>query len=172
MEVLLLNASEEILDVIDWVRAVKLLFANKAEKAHNHDECYNIKTSSGIYILPSVIILRHYVHVPYVRSKSPSKRNIYRRDDNTCQYCGCHLNSKNASIDHVTPRSRGGIHTWNNVVAACKPCNRKKGSRTPEDVGLRLKKQPTIPSRRSMILADVLGTVGDRWSRWVDIMKS
>lgn len=170
MEVLLLNASEEVLDVIDWLRAVKLLSSDKAEKAHGSDECYDIKTSSGIYKLPSVIVLKRFVHIPYVRSKSPSKRNIYRRDENACQYCGCLLNSKNASIDHLVPRSRGGSHTWNNVVAACKPCNRKKGSRTPEDAGLKLRRQPTIPSKNAMKLADVVGKVGIRWERWVRIL--
>jgi 5-methylcytosine-specific restriction endonuclease McrA len=169
MDVLLLNASEEILDIIDWVRAIKLLFAEKAEKPYNHTDCYKIKTPSGYFELPSVIILREYVRVPFVRSKSPSKRNVYRRDGNCCQYCGCHLNARNASIDHVMPRSRGGGHSWNNMVSACKPCNRKKANRTPEEAGMRLAKVPIAPTRNAIMLNSVQGR--GAWEPWASILK-
>jgi 5-methylcytosine-specific restriction endonuclease McrA len=169
MDVLLLNASEEILDIIDWVRAIKLLFAEKAEKPYNHADCYKIKTSNGYFELPSVIILRDYVHVPFVRSKSPSKRNVYRRDGNRCQYCGCHLNARNSSIDHVMPRSRGGGHSWSNMVSACKPCNRKKANRTPEEAGMRLAKVPIAPTRNSIMLNSIEGKPA--WEPWASILK-
>lgn len=168
MDVLLLNASEEILDIIDWVKAVKLLFAEKAEKPHNHTDHYKIKTTSGYFELPSVIILREYVRVPYFRSKSPSKRNVYRRDGNRCQYCGCHLNSKNASIDHVMPRSRGGGHTWNNIVSACKPCNRKKSNRTPDEARMPLQKPPIAPTRNAIMFASLEGR--EQWERWAKLL--
>lgn len=168
MDVLLLNASEEVLDIIDWVKAVKLLFAEKAEKPHNHTDCYKIKTTSGYFELPSVIILREYVRVPYFRSKSPSKRNVYRRDGNRCQYCGCHLNSKNASIDHVMPRSRGGGHTWNNIVSACKPCNRKKSNRTPDEARMPLQKPPVAPTRNAIMFASLEGR--EHWERWAKLL--
>jgi 5-methylcytosine-specific restriction endonuclease McrA len=169
MDVLLLNASEEILDIIDWVRAIKLLFAEKAEKPYNHEDCYKIKTSNGYFELPSVIILRDYVHVPFVRSKSPSKRNVYRRDGNRCQYCGCHLNARNSSIDHVMPRSRGGGHSWSNMVSACKPCNRKKANRTPEEAGMRLAKAPIAPTRNSIMLNSLEGNAA--WEPWASVLK-
>jgi 5-methylcytosine-specific restriction endonuclease McrA len=169
MDVLLLNASEEILDVIDWVRAVRLLFSEKAEKPYNHTDHYKIKTPSGYFELPSVIILRDYVHVPYVRSKSPSKRNVYRRDGHCCQYCGCHLTTRNASIDHVMPRSRGGGHSWVNMVSACKPCNRKKANKTPEEAGMRLAKVPVAPTRNAIMMSHVVGKVA--WDRWVNLSK-
>lgn len=168
MDVLLLNASEEILDVIDWSRAVRLLFAEKAEKPYNHTEVYQIKTTSGYYELPSVIILREYVRIPYFRSKSPSKRNVYKRDGNQCQYCGCQLNSKNASIDHIVPRSRGGNNSWQNIVSACKPCNRRKSNRTPEEAGMVLKRQPVAPTRNAIMRS----TIGDKegWQRWANLL--
>lgn len=165
MDVLLLNASEEILDVIDWVRAIKLIFAQKAEKPFNHNDHYKIKTSSGYFELPSVIVLREYVHVPYVRSKAPSKRNVYRRDGHRCQYCGCQLTARNASIDHVLPRSRGGKCSWVNMVSACKPCNRKKSNRTPDEAGMRLMKPPVVPSRNTIVMASLRGD--SRWEPWV-----
>ena len=166
MDVLLLNASEEVLDIIDWVKAVKLLFAQKAEKPYNHNDCYKIKTTSGDFELPSVIILREYVRVPFFRSKSPSKRNVYRRDGNRCQYCGCHLNSKNASLDHVMPRSRGGDNSWDNIVSACKPCNRRKSNRTPEEAGMHLHKRPVAPTRNAIMYAALSGKYAlERWAR-------
>lgn len=168
MDVLLLNASEEILDIIDWVKAVKLLFAEKAEKPFNHTDHYKIKTTNGYFELPSVIILREYVRVPYFRSKSPSKRNVYRRDGHKCQYCGCHLNAKNASIDHVMPRSRGGGHSWDNIVSACKPCNRKKSNRTPEEARMPLQKSPSAPTRSAIIFASLEGR--DQWERWAKML--
>lgn len=168
MDVLLLNASEEILDIIDWVKAVKLLFAEKAEKPFNHTDHYKIKTTSGYFELPSVIILREYVRVPYFRSKSPSKRNVYRRDGHKCQYCGCHLNSKNASIDHVMPRSRGGGHSWDNIVSACKPCNRKKSNRTPEEARMPLHNTPSAPTRNAIIFASLEGR--EQWERWAKML--
>jgi 5-methylcytosine-specific restriction endonuclease McrA len=169
MDILLLNASEEILDIIDWVRAVKLLFAEKAEKPCNHTDCYKIKTSSGYFDLPSVIILRKYVHVPFVRCKLPSKRNVHRRDGNRCQYCGCHLNSRNSSVDHVMPRSRGGDHSWGNMVSACKPCNRKKANRTPKEAGMCLAKTPTAPAKNAIMLHRM--EKRGEWEPWVSILK-
>lgn len=165
MDVLLLNASEEILDVIHWSRAVRLIFSEKAEKPYNHQDHYKIRTTSGYFELPSVIVLREYVRVPYIRSKAPSKRNVYKRDGHTCQYCGCHLNTKNGSIDHVVPRSRGGSCTWGNMVSACKPCNRKKSNRTPEEAGMKLLKTPVTPSRNAIVTATL--RADERWQRWV-----
>ena len=169
MDVLLLNASEEILDIIDWVRAVKLLFSEKAEKPYNHTDFYSIKTSGGHYQLPSVIILREYVYVPHRRSKSPCKKNVYRRDENRCQYCACHLNYKNASIDHVMPRSRGGDNSWTNIVSSCKTCNRRKGNRTPEEAGMPLRRKPEAPTRSSIIHSIMDERKG--WERWAKMLS-
>lgn len=155
MDVLLLNASEEVLDIIDWTRAVSLLFTNKAEKPWRGCNHYKIKTTSGYYELPMVIVLREFVHVPYFRSKAPSKRNVYKRDGNRCQYCGCSLNSKNSSIDHILPSSRGGKSTWQNLAAACKPCNKRKGNRTPEEAGMPLLRETFTPTKQAMMVANI-----------------
>lgn len=90
---------------------------------------------------PSVVRLRYFVHVPY-RAQAPlTRRAVFARDGWTCQYCGAPAEN----LDHVIPRSKGGEHTWENVVAACRRCNSKKENRRPEDAGLRLARRPTAP---------------------------
>lgn len=160
-DILLLNASEEILKVIDWRRAIALLFTGKAQPPYNYDISYRIKTTNGVFNLPAAIQLIDYVRVPYVTAR-PSRRNIMRRDDYTCQYCGCNLNSKNASIDHVQPRSRGGKHEWTNVVGACKKCNTKKGSRTPSEAHMPLLNEPVKLDYNTAFLE----VKKDIWRRW------
>ncbi len=91
---------------------------------------------------PSVVRLRYFVHVPY-RAQAPlTRRAVFARDDWTCQYCGAPAEN----LDHVIPRSKGGEHTWENVVAACRRCNAKKENRRPEDAGLRLARRPAAPA--------------------------
>lgn len=160
-DILLLNASEEILKVIDWKRAIVLLFTGKAEAPYNYEHNYEIHTSSGVFELPAAIQLTEYVRVPY-RTARPSRRNIMKRDKNICQYCSCDLNTNNASIDHVIPRSRGGKHEWTNVVASCKKCNTKKGSRTPSEANMKLLNEPV--KLDSCSTHDVKNK--DVWRRW------
>jgi 5-methylcytosine-specific restriction endonuclease McrA len=81
------------------------------------------------------------VKVPYRRKASLSRRGVFARDDYRCQYCGAHADS----IDHVTPRSRGGQHEWENVAAACRPCNLAKRDRTPDEAGMRLLRPCRVP---------------------------
>ena len=89
---------------------------------------------------PTVIRLAYYVSVPY-RGVSLSRRAVFLRDGHTCQYCG----GRAESIDHVLPRSRGGQHTWENVVAACRRCNARKMNRLPSEAGLKLARKPVQP---------------------------
>lgn len=94
--------------------------------------------------VPEVIVLLRYDrplqrHVPFTR------RNLYRRDQYTCQYCGARPGSENLSIDHVVPRSQDGPSSWTNCVLACIPCNVRKGNRTPGSARMRLSRRPTRP---------------------------
>ena len=91
---------------------------------------------------PSVVRLRYFVKVPF-RAQAPlTRRAVFARDDWKCQYCS----SPAENLDHVVPRSKGGEHTWENVVAACRRCNSKKENRMAEDAGLRLARRPFAPS--------------------------
>lgn len=90
---------------------------------------------------PSVLRLRRFVHVPYRVQAPLTRRGVFARDGWTCQYCGAPAEN----LDHVVPRSRGGAHSWENVVAACRRCNSRKENRLIEDAGLRLARHPVAP---------------------------
>ncbi|MBD3406175.1 MAG: HNH endonuclease [Candidatus Lokiarchaeota archaeon] len=172
MKVLLLNASEEVLKVIAWQRAVKLLMAGKARKPYGHDEEYEIKTSSGVFYLPTAIVLVQYIHVPY-RNVAVNKSNVLARDNYACAYCGKRLSNSTGTVDHVTPQSRGGKHEWTNVVASCRPCNNKKDSLTLVEVGkkygIHLKVKPHVPSRNIMVLTGIDVKTHETWTKWIEI---
>jgi 5-methylcytosine-specific restriction endonuclease McrA len=136
-KVLVLNASYEPLNITSWRRAVVLLIKGKAEQLE-----HNGKFIYADFPLPSVIRLRHYVRVPYTEI-SLTRKNLLHRDNHSCQYCGYHGNE--LTLDHVIPRSRGGADSWENIVVACMRCNVKKGSRTPKEAVMPLRKQPHKP---------------------------
>ena len=92
--------------------------------------------------VPVVVRLTRYVRVPYPASVPLSRRAVFTRDGQTCVYCG----GSATSIDHVVPRSRGGTHTWDNVVAACRRCNHTKADRSLAELGWALPHPPRTPS--------------------------
>lgn len=115
--------------------------------------------------VPEVVVLRHYGGYPR-RTVAFSRRNLYRRDGFTCQYCGSQPGTELLSIDHVTPRSRGGRSTWENCVLACLDCNKRKANRTLLEAGLRLDRKPLRP-RGGPAFEISLGTRRASWERFV-----
>lgn len=114
--------------------------------------------------VPEVILLTDYDRVP--NHEAPfTRRNLFLRDDSTCQYCGKRGSGDRMSIDHVTPRSRGGVTSWDNCVLACVGCNARKGNRTLKEAGLRLLRQPARP-RWSPYLALRPGQRLESWHRF------
>jgi 5-methylcytosine-specific restriction endonuclease McrA len=103
-------------------------------------------------LIPRVIRLVDYDKVPR-REVKFSRRNILARDENRCQYCNKKLPTSQLSLDHVTPKSRGGKSTWTNVVAACTPCNTRKGGRMPWEASMKLRRTPAVP-KKNPLLAD------------------
>jgi 5-methylcytosine-specific restriction endonuclease McrA len=138
--VLVLNANFEPINVCDTRRAVNLMMTEKASLVLNGRG--EIKTVSQTFPRPSIIRLTKMVRRPRPRVKL-NKREIMRRDDYTCQYCGQHVPV--LTIDHVIPRHLGGGHTWDNLVAACPHCNHRKGGRTVEQAQMALLRQPAMP---------------------------
>ncbi len=124
-----------------------------------------VKTVTLRIKVPEIIVLTRYSGVP-TQSVTFTRRNLYRRDRNTCQYCGARPGNSELSIDHITPRSRGGKSTWTNCVLACVDCNHKKASRQIEDVGLRLLKRPVAP-RWTPVLEASVGHMRLSWERFV-----
>lgn len=138
VQVLVLNASYEPLNITTWRRATVLMLKGKAESLEE-DSSRHLRHDT---LLPTVIRLRQFVRVPY-RELPLTRKNILQRDNNFCQYCGS--GGEKLSIDHVLPRSRGGPHRWENVTTACLACNVMKGNRTPEEAEMLLKKMPYKP---------------------------
>jgi len=103
-----------------------------------------IRSAKDNFRIPEIILLSRYNKLPQQRVHF-SRRTIYRRDGNQCQYCGCKPGTSELTIDHVKPRAQGGLTTWENCVLACTDCNRKKADRTPEQARMKLLKKPYKP---------------------------
>jgi len=149
--VLLLNATFEPLAVVTAKRAVVLMLTGKAECIEA--ACAGVFHSESLTIpAPSVMRLSRYVRVPYRRSVPMTRAGVLRRDGRRCAYCGRRADT----IDHVVPRSRGGRHTWDNCVAACRVCNSRKADRLLSELGWTLDSPPRPPHRSAggvMVLA-------------------
>lgn len=159
---LVLNASFEPLSVVSAQRATCLVVAEKAELLE--DDGAVMRSERLIIPRPSVIRLRYMVTVPFVRRASLSRRAVFARDDERCQYCG----GRADSIDHVVPRSKGGAHSWENVAAACRPCNLGKRDRTPDEAGMRLARPCRAPLSTAWVVVSVSG-VPESWRAYLPI---
>jgi 5-methylcytosine-specific restriction endonuclease McrA len=135
-----LNQNYEPLNVCNLPRAFRLLFGEKAEVIEfDHQVIRTVRTE---FRAPSVIRLQHMVRRPRPRVKL-SRREVFARDRHTCQYCG--RQTHDLTLDHVVPRHRGGGHSWENLVTACKTCNHRKGGKTLDEARLRLHRDPFEP---------------------------
>lgn len=103
-----------------------------------------IRTVTMRLKLPEIIVLRSYNQLPR-RNVPFSRRNLYRRDTYTCQYCGARPGSEELTIEHIVPRSRGGRTTWENCVLACVECNKRKAHRPLHETGMHLQRPPKVP---------------------------
>ncbi len=138
--VLVLNQNFEPLNICNLRRALALVLCGKAEiVVENHRLIHTVSRS---FECPSVIRLQKMVHRPLPQVRL-TRREVFRRDDYTCQYCG--ERASHLTLDHVLPRQRGGKHTWENLVTACIRCNHRKGGRPPEEAGMRLLRKPFRP---------------------------
>jgi 5-methylcytosine-specific restriction endonuclease McrA len=160
--VLVLNANYEPLNVCDTKRAIGLLVTGKAELILNGRG--HVRTARISYPAPSVIRLGHNIRRPRPRVKL-SKREIFRRDNFTCQYCG--RQTPHLTIDHVIPRHRGGGHGWDNLVAACPPCNRRKGGRSAAEAHMTLRRNPGEPPASATYIFGRHLKDNAEWERYV-----
>ena len=127
------------LSVWSWQDAIKAVFLDRVNIVSNYDK--TVRSPGFEMQLPSVVSLKSYVKPS--RRPAFTRFNVFLRDRFTCQYCGSH---EDLTFDHVLPRSRGGMTTWENVVAACSPCNLRKADRLPADVGMFPRKAPFQPT--------------------------
>jgi 5-methylcytosine-specific restriction endonuclease McrA len=161
MRALILNATYEPLSIVSARRAIVLVLRQKAVVLEETGTTWRSERSA--FPLPSVIRLNTFVKVPYARRVALNRRSVFTRDDNACQYCG--IGAEN--IDHVIPKSRGGPHTWENVVAACRRCNLRKGNRTPLEAGMPLQSTPEAPRRHGWVFVNLNAPPHPSWKPYL-----
>jgi 5-methylcytosine-specific restriction endonuclease McrA len=152
--------------VIPVRRAVGLLMRGVAEGVEG--VAARLRTPSTVFVVPSVLRLRYYVHVPQ-RGAVWSRRGVLGRDGHTCVYCGAGVGGRSHgraltradfTVDHLIPRSRGGGNTWGNTACACRWCNGRKGNRMPHEAGMRLRWEPKTPRVSYLVVS---GEVPAEW---------
>jgi 5-methylcytosine-specific restriction endonuclease McrA len=144
LKTLVLNASMQPLHVVSWESAMKMVFLQKVDIIDSYNK--TIKTVSQILKAPKIIRYKRYYYNIQHDLMVYSRRNLIIRDHSTCQYCATVLLKKNVTIDHIIPKSKGGKLTWQNTVVACKKCNGLKENKPLSKSGLKLLKQPKVPS--------------------------
>lgn len=161
--VLVLNASFEPLHVCSLKRAVGLLMHDVAERVEDGHKV--LRSVNRAFPVPSVIRLKRFVKRPFRQRVAFNRRNLFKRDDHTCQYCGARSND--LTLDHVVPRSRGGPTNWDNVVACCKRCNARKRDRTPDEAGMALRRAPYAPRFIFSSAYGVLPDIDPIWEKYL-----
>ena len=172
---LVLNRNWQPIHVTNVARALTMLYAGTARAVDEQYQLYDFTGWSGLVAaeredviragqlrlrLPEVIVTVVYGRMPR-QTVSFSRRNLLRRDEYSCQYCGQSPSVTELTVDHVTPRSRGGQSTWENCVLACRTCNRRKADRTLQQAGMKLRTQPATP--RWSPDFNVHGEASDSW---------
>jgi 5-methylcytosine-specific restriction endonuclease McrA len=160
--VLVLNATFEPINVCTVRRAVVLLLKDKAELIERGR--LELRSESSTLARPVVIRLITYVKVPRdAHRRKITRRAVFARDSWTCQYCG---SRSNLTVDHVIPRSKGGASSWENIVASCAPCNRRKGDRLPRQAGMHPRRAPRTP-RAEIFIAVASPTIPSAWLQYL-----
>jgi len=148
MVVLKLDSSFQPIEVITWQEAFVLTYVGKAWAVEYTDKW--IRSATKKFKVPSVIALYQYIDEKFFTLPC-TRKNLLLRDGPQCQYCTKHFQDGDLTIDHVVPRSKGGLSTWDNTVIACRRCNQQKANFLLEETPLTLLKQPKKPSYRRII---------------------
>jgi 5-methylcytosine-specific restriction endonuclease McrA len=160
--VLVLNATYEPINVCTVRRAAVLLLKEKAELVER--ALWELRSEHTAMPRPVVIRLVSYVNVPRDTSRRKiTRRAVFARDGWSCQYCGTR---SSLTVDHVIPRSKGGDSSWENIVASCAPCNRRKGDRLPAQADMHPRKQPRAPHAHVFITV-AAPTIPAAWRQWL-----
>jgi 5-methylcytosine-specific restriction endonuclease McrA len=181
--VLVLNRVYQAVQITGVRRAFRLFYAGRARAVARDFTTYSfenwcdlppevgeavITTPSRRIRIPRVIQLVYYDRVPS-REVRFTRRNIFHRDRNRCQYCGKTFRQSDLNLDHVIPISRGGTSCWENVVCACVGCNSRKGSQTPGEAGMKLVRAPKRPQGHPFVRAGWLGPLHEEWRTFLDV---
>ncbi|MEE9191562.1 MAG: HNH endonuclease [Candidatus Aerophobetes bacterium] len=186
--VLVLNGLWQAVDICSVKRAVCLLYLKHAQvvvkdggsfytfgfedwrdfsrnTSNDHDI---IRTISYNLKIPRIILLLLYDKLPPWEVKF-TRKNIYKRDNNICQYCGKKFQPEDLNLDHILPSSRGGKDSWENVVCSCVPCNLRKANRTLKEAGMNLIRLPRKPAWRAFVKDSFTGVREESWKDFLDV---
>jgi len=186
-QVLVLNRLWQAVNICTPERAVSLLYQGHAAAIDNNDGAFNtlnfnqwlnfsqdyegkdcLKTVSLKFRVPKVILLLMFDRLPRKEVKL-SRQSIFERDNLTCQYCNKKFDRKDLNLDHVLPRDKGGLTSWENIVCSCITCNSKKGNKTPIQAGMRLLKKPTKPKWKPLLHIYHQRIPEESWRHFLDI---
>lgn len=156
------NESYYNYDFSSWAEISQ--FRSRTEGSQEHEW---VHTPSLTLMVPRVLRALNYEKVGVQKIKL-TRKNIYYRDSNTCQYCGRRFKTRDLNIDHIVPRSRGGTDTWQNLVCACVECNIRKGNRLPREVGMRLVRKPAVPQLNPLIRMHIGKKKYASWKKFLD----
>ena len=163
--VLVLNASYEPINICGARRALVLVLKGVARTEEEQGAVLHAARMN--VAMPSVIRLLEYRRIPH-QMRALSRKNILLRDRNACQYCGIVLTAGELTLDHVVPRSRGGLSTWENLVACCHPCNRRKGNQLPHEVNMKPAREPrSFNLHTSRHIMRLMGHSDDKWRKYL-----
>ena len=179
---LVLNADYTPVRIVSWQKALQIYYKYQNSKKYSVEivDFYKNDFIAGAnnkkYPVPAVVKISKYRNVRYEDVKF-SRRNVFIRDDFTCQYCGKKHNENELTRDHVVPRSKwtkkSSSTVWTNIITACRPCNTRKGNKTLQQSGMKILKEPTIPdkSRKYLRIYDYLDTIKedmpDEWKVYI-----
>lgn len=185
--VLVLNRLWQAVNVCTAQRALCLLFQGHAQVVQaegknytTHDfngwRNFSVQYPGGIPVIqtisfrirvPKVILLVFFDRLPRKEVKF-TRHNIFERDKHQCQYCGKTMDRRDLNLDHIIPRDRGGLTTWENIVCSCITCNTRKGNRTPREAGMRLLRQPKRPKWRPFLTVSHVHHPDESWRHFLD----
>jgi|TARA_R110000823_G_C15896979_1_gene496562 5-methylcytosine-specific restriction endonuclease McrA len=160
-----LDAAWRPIEIITSFKAFSMCRSGRANPVEDYDIL-----AHGNSMFPAVIVLKSYVR-KHEFLLSCTRRNVYNRDNYTCQYCSIRAKTKfDLTLDHIVPKSRGGPKTWDNIVSSCHQCNEKKGARTPKEAGMRLLKEPKRP-KATFIDFYAVKHIPKEWSPYIYLYK-
>jgi 5-methylcytosine-specific restriction endonuclease McrA len=164
--VLLLDSTYEPLRIISWEDAMQMVVTGDGEIIEVHEDKV-IRSATQEWKMPSVV--RQFKKFKRVGEVNFNRINVFMRDSFTCQYCTVKKKACHLTFDHVLPRDQGGKTTWENIVAACKPCNSFKDNRTPEQAKMKLLKKPERPKWLPYQMSVRMKKVPDKWMPYIDV---
>jgi 5-methylcytosine-specific restriction endonuclease McrA len=187
--VLVLNRLWQPVNIVGVLRAMSLLFRGRASAIFADQGVHRVLSAEEwmrfsrdfppaagesvrspciVLRVPRVLLLGEYDRVPR-REIRFSRRNVYLRDANTCQYCGRQYRDEELNLDHVVPRDVGGKTNWENIVTACVRCNSRKANRLPEQAGMTLRRAPAKPKWRLVVASSLSADELEAWREFLDV---